>query len=565
MVQTSKKTSGAKPTEEIGMNTSVLVVGGGWAGIKAACELADLGYRAILLDDGTGLGGETSFDHVVSSNGDKLSTLLDSVNAHEAVETLLSTRLVSLIGVPGDFRIRLQQDDEVFERSVGAVIVALEAETVSLAGEYGLQRAANVLSQSEIEAVLAAALEDRKLLGDGLKDIVFVVGLHQEENPLVMERTIRSALEIQVSDGCQATVLVNNVKLAEEGLEALYKRSRETGVLYFKLRQQPQIMQDGSNLRINFLDTVLHHDLALTPDVLVVEEAFRPDPEAARVAQVLGIDTDSEGFLQPDNVHFLPVRTNREGIYVIGSARQPCNLVRGWTDVENTVLEIRQLLGKGKKRVPAEKVKVHRGKCTLCLTCVRVCPHNAISWDNRAVISMVACQGCGICASECPMDAIQLLDYSDDQIEAQISASMDKEADGPRIVAFCCQNSAYEAVQMAQMFQMSAPDGLQTIKVPCAGKVDVDYILKAFRAGADGVLVLACHKDNCKSQQGNTFAGWRVEDARRLLSEIGLEEERLGFATIASNMPVEFVRITRGMEDKLNQLGPSRIRRQAAA
>jgi coenzyme F420-reducing hydrogenase delta subunit len=163
------------------------------------------------------------------------------------------------------------------------------------------------------------------------------------------------------------------------------------------------------------------------------------------------------------------------------------------------------------------------------------------------------------------MDAIQLVDYSDDQIEAQIFASMDTEADGPRIIVFCCQNSAYEAAQMAQVFQMSAPHGLQTIKVPCAGKVDVDHILKAFRAGAEGVLVLACHKDNCKSQQGNTFAGWRVEDARRLLSEIGLEEQRLGFATIASNMPVEFVRITREMEDKLNQLGPSRIRRQAAA
>jgi heterodisulfide reductase subunit A-like polyferredoxin/coenzyme F420-reducing hydrogenase delta subunit len=565
MVQTSKKSSQAKLTEEIGMNRSVLVVGGGWAGIKAASELADLGYGVILVDDGTRLGADASFDHFVSSNGEKLSTLLDSVNAHEAIETLLSTKLVSLIGVPGDFRVRLRQDEKVFERSVGALIVALEAENVCLAGEYGLHQAENVLSQSDIEAVFAAVGEDKQWPGDGFKDIVFVVGLHEEQNPLVMERTIRSALEIQVVDGCQATVLVNNVKLAEAGLEGLYKRSRETGVLYFKLRGQPQITQNGSNLRIHFFDTVLHHDMELTPDVLVVEEALRPHSEAIRVAQVLGIDTDSDGFLQPDNVHFFPVRTTREGIYVIGSARQPCNLMDGWTDVENTVLEIRRLLGESKQLVPTEKVTVHRGKCTLCLTCVRVCPHNAISWDNRAVISTVACQGCGICASECPMDAIQLVAYTDDQIEAQILASMDKEVDGPRMIVFCCQNSAYEAAQMAQAFQMSAPDGLQTIKVPCAGKVDVHYILKAFQAGAEGVLVLTCHKDNCKSQHGNTFAGWRVEDARRMLSEVGLEEDRLGFATIASNMPVEFVRITREMEVKLNQLGPSRVRRQAAA
>jgi len=565
MIQTSKKTSRAEPTEEIGMNTSVLVVGGGWTGIKAACELADGGYRAILVDDSPSLAGGASFDHFVSSSGDRLSTLLDSLPAHEAVETLLSTKLVSLMGVPGDFRIRLQQQEEVLERSVGAVVVALEAEPVSLTGEYGLEGAANVLSHSDMEAVLAAPREDGTWLGDGFKDVVFLVGLHEEENPLVMERTIRSALAIQVRDDCQATVLVNNVKLAQDALESLYKRSRETGVLYFKLRERPQITQNGSNLRIDFLDTVLHRHVALAPHVLVVEEAFRPHGDAPRVAQVLGIDTDAEGFLQPDNVHFWPIRTNREGIYVIGSARRPCHLMDAWTDVENTVLKIRQLLGKGKKRVPVGKVKVHRGKCTLCLTCVRVCPHNAISWDNRAVISEVACQGCGICASECPMDAIQLLDFSDDQIEAQIADAMDKEVAGPRMVAFCCQNSAYEAAQMARVFQMPVPDGLQMIKVPCAGKVDVDYILKAFRAGAEGVLVLACHKDNCKSQRGNTFAGWRVEDGRRLLSEIGLEEERLGFATLASNMPVEFVRITKQMEDKLNQLGPSRMKKQAAA
>jgi heterodisulfide reductase subunit A-like polyferredoxin/coenzyme F420-reducing hydrogenase delta subunit len=568
MVQTSKKNPQAKRIEELSMNTSVVVLGARWTGIKAAAELADLGYGVILADHGPKLGGDALSDHLVSSNGDKLSTLLDGVKAHEAIESLLSTRLISLSGLPGDYLVRLQQDDAVFERSVGAVIVALEAENVCLVEEYGLCQAENILSQSEIEAMFTATGEDKQRPSDSIKDVVFVVGLHDEQNPLVMERTIRSALRLQGLDGCQATVLVNNVKLAETGLEVLYKQSREAGVLYFKLRQGPQITQNGSNLRIHFLDPALRHDVELTPDVLVVEEAFRPHPEAAHVAEILGIDRDAEGFLQPDNIHFYPVRTNREGIYVIGSTRQPCNLRDAWTDVENMVLEIRQLLGEGKKLVPTDKVKIHRGKCTLCLTCVRVCPHNAISWDNRAVISTVACQGCGICASECPMDAIQLIEYSDDEIKAQILASVDKETDGPRMIVFCCQNSAFEAAHMAEAFQMSTPDGLQTIKVPCAGKVDVDYVLKAFHAGADGVMILACHKDNCKSQRGNTFAGWRVEDARRMLSEIGLEEDRLAFATIASNMPVEFVRIIKEMEDKLKQLGPSRIRRiqrQAAA
>jgi heterodisulfide reductase subunit A-like polyferredoxin/coenzyme F420-reducing hydrogenase delta subunit len=553
------------PMEEIHMGTTVLVIGGGWNGIKVSFELACAGYRVVLIESGTTIGGEAPSEHLASAGKQELSILLEKVKEHEGIEVMVSTRSVSLTGVPGDFHIRLEQDGEILEKAIGAVVVALEAERVPMVGAYGLIPGENVLNQSQLESRLASTQERALLGGNGSKEVLFLVGLQQEGNPLVMERAMRSALEIQAIGGCQATVLVGNVKLAEDGIESLYKQSREKGVLYFKLKELPRITQNGSNLRVSFFDGVLHGDVELAPDLLVVEEAIRPHPGIRDLARILGVDTDAEGFSQPDNVHYLPVRSNREGIYVIGSARRPRNLNHGWTDAQNAVLAVRHLLGEGKRLVPKEKAKIHRGKCTICLTCFRVCPHGAIRWDNRAIISSVACQGCGICAGECPMDAIQLVDYGDDQMEAQILAAAEQEVDAPRIVAFCCQNSAYEAGQMARLFGSALPEGLQMIKVPCAGKVDVDYILTAFQAGADGVIVLACHKDNCKSQQGNTFAEWRVEDAGRMLDEVGLEKERLNFATIASNMPVELVQITRELEDKLKELGPNRIKKQAAA
>ena len=561
----SSQTGQTGPMEEMDMDTTVLVIGRGWNCIKVAYELACTGYQVILIEGDTAVREKAQCDHLASTRGQKLSNLLESVKEHEAIEAMVSTRLVCLTGVPGDFHARLEQDGQMLEKTAGAVVVALEAETVSMVEAYGLNPDENVLSQSQLERVLASAEGKDRLLGDGSKDVLFLVGLQQEGSPLVMERAMRSAIEVQDSGGSQAAMLVGNVKLAQDGLESLYKHSREKGVLYFKLRESPVIRQNGSNLRITFFDGILHDDVELKPDMLVVEEAIRPHPQTPELARALRIDTDREGFFQPDNVHYLPIRSNREGIYVIGSSRQPNNINNMWTDAQNAVLAVRELLGEGKKLVPREKAKIHRGKCTICLTCFRVCPHGAIYWDNRAVISQVACQGCGICASECPMDAIQLVDYRDDQVEAQILASMEKRVDAPQIIAFCCQNSAYEAGRMARLFGSSLPEGLQMIKIPCAGKVDVDYILTAFEAGADGVLILACHKDNCKSQQGNTFAEWRVEDAGRMLEEIGLEKERLTFATIASNMPVEFVKITREMEDKLKALGPNRIKKQAAA
>ena len=552
-------------TEEIKMNTSTLVVGGGWTGIKAASELASAGYSVVLVDHKTGIGGQAPPGYMISEAREELSSLLDSVKKDEHIEVLEGTTLTSLTGVPGSFLVRLQRGGAVLERNVGAVIVAVETESVSMVESYGLSPGEKVLSQSRLEEMLASAEDKDLLLGHSPKDIVFLVGLRQEGNPVVMERAIRSAIEIQNTGKAQAMIVVGNVKLAQNGLEALYKQSREKGVLYFKLRQPPKVSQNGSGLRVEFFDGVLRDEVALVPDVVVVEEATRPSPQSYDLKNVLRIEMDHDDFFQPDNVHCLPVQSNREGIYVIGSARIPSNLAQGWADVHNAVLAVRNLLGKGKKTVLKEKAKIHRGKCTICLTCFRVCPHGAIYWDNRAVISPLACQGCGICASECPMDAIQLVEYTDDQMEAQILSATEPQTDTPRIIAFLCQNSAYEAAEMARLFGETLPSGLQMIKVPCAGKVDVDYILTAFQAGADGVLVLACHKDNCKSLRGNTFADWRVQDTRRMLEEAGLEKERLQFATLASNMPVEFSRIVRQMEEEIKALGPNRMKKQAAA
>jgi len=551
--------------EEIPMDTTVLVIGGGWNGIKVASELTSAGYGVVLTESGTTMGGQAPWDHLASVNEEELSTLLEDVKGDEGIEVLSAARLTSLTGVPGSFRARLEQGGHILERDVGSVVVALEAQRVSMAEAYGLGEDERILTQSRLEHLLTPAEEKDRLLGDGPTEVLFLVGLLEEGSPVAMERTVRSAINIQDSEGPHATILAGNVKLARHGLETLYKESREKGVLYFKLKEPPNIAQNGSGFSVGFFDSVLHDQVVLRPDVLVVEEAIRPHPESSELAQVLGIERDQEGFLQADNVHFLPIRSNREGVYVVGSARLPSSLTEGWEDAQNAVLEVRQFLGEGKRFVPKEKAKIHRGKCTICLTCYRVCPHGAIYWDNRAIISPVACQGCGICASECPMDAIQLMDYRDDEIEDRILQLGETTTEGPKIIAFCCQNSAYEAAQMARQFGRPMPEGLQMIKVPCAGKIDVDYVLTAFQAGADGVLVLACHKDNCKSQQGNIFAEWRVEHAGRMLEETGLERERLHFATIASNMPAEFARITRDMEDRINQLGPSPIKRSAAA
>ena len=96
---------------------------------------------------------------------------------------------------------------------------------------------------------------------------------------------------------------------------------------------------------------------------------------------------------------------------------------------------------------------------------------------------------------------------------------------------------------------------------PCdTGKVEIDYLLAAFERGADGVMVAGCLKGGCHFLEGNLRARKRVERAKMMLAEIGLEPERLEMFNLSSAEGVRFAEIVTQMRDQLVKLGPSPLR-----
>lgn len=544
--------------EEINIATDVLVLGGGLTGIKAASEIAGSGYKVILVEKDAELGIQKGPESLIGLKEEvkALQDLEDKIKTDSNVEILTQASLVSAAGVTGDFTAKISKGEEVIEKKVGAIVVATDFTTGVLNENYGLSLTDNVLTQSQMGELLASEAGKQKLAN---KTVAFLVGLGQEGNPLVLERVLRSVLTLQEIDGCEAYIYAGDLKVASNGLEHMYKESREKGAVYFKLTEKPEIIENGKTL--SFFDTVARRDIEISPDFIVVEEELRADDLNEKIAEILRINVGPSGFLQSDNVHLFPVRSNREGIFVAGSTREISGLPSAWTDVENIAVEVKDLLGDGKKSVAKNKAVVNEDKCVICLTCYRCCPHGAIYWgDKKAIISPVACQGCGICASECPMDAIQIGGFNDEEIAEKFKSGVVSGNGTPRLLAFCCQNSAFEAGEMADMFNMQLPEGLRMIKVPCAGKIDLDYILNAFVSGADGIMVMACHPGNCKSENGNTFAQWRVNDAYRMMEEVGLEKDRLCFVGTASNMGSGFSSIVVDMEKRINELGLSPLK-----
>jgi coenzyme F420-reducing hydrogenase delta subunit len=109
--------------------------------------------------------------------------------------------------------------------------------------------------------------------------------------------------------------------------------------------------------------------------------------------------------------------------------------------------------------------------------------------------------------------------------------------------------------------RLNYPTFIKIIKVPCTGRVDVLTLLKAFEAGVDGVYVAGCMEGECHFLKGNMRAKKRVNYAKTLLKEVGIEPERLEMFNLSAAQGQRFAAIANEMADRVRSLGPSPIKK----
>lgn len=135
----------------------------------------------------------------------------------------------------------------------------------------------------------------------------------------------------------------------------------------------------------------------------------------------------------------------------------------------------------------------------------------------------------------------------------------------PLILAFCCHYCAYAAADLAGAMRLQYPDNVRVLRLPCTGKVEVDHILAAFERGVDGVMVAGCLEGGCHFLEGNLRARKRVDRAKQILSEIGLEPERLEMYNLSSAEGARFAAIVTEMSERLAKMDPSPLRSDSEA
>jgi coenzyme F420-reducing hydrogenase delta subunit len=145
-------------------------------------------------------------------------------------------------------------------------------------------------------------------------------------------------------------------------------------------------------------------------------------------------------------------------------------------------------------------------------------------------------------------------------MEAQMKALMSVNGTSkPLVLAICCQECGHTAVDSSGMAKMEYPANVRIIKVPCAGIVRVNQILGAFKAGAQGVMIVGCKTDGCHYEVGSDKANKKTDLAKVLLNEYGIEPERLEMLKMVYIEGAQFAEAARMMTERVTKLGTLKI------
>lgn len=126
----------------------------------------------------------------------------------------------------------------------------------------------------------------------------------------------------------------------------------------------------------------------------------------------------------------------------------------------------------------------------------------------------------------------------------------------PKIVAFVCNWCSYAGADMAGSMRLKYTPNVKLIRVMCSGRVDPEFIMEAFRGGADGVMVLGCHPGDCHYIEGNYETLKRYNILKPLLDQFNIEQDRLYLDWVSASEGEKLARIMGEMNDRITQLGP---------
>ncbi|MCU0223354.1 MAG: CoB--CoM heterodisulfide reductase iron-sulfur subunit A family protein [Acidobacteria bacterium] len=424
------------------MNPATLVLGGGIAGMTAALQLADAGQPVTIVERADRLGGNVARIDLTAPHLDSARELLlgrlARVSMHPMISVLLRAELEQLEGYQGNFTADVAVEGASRRLEIGSVVVCTGYKEFDAARVEGLGygRLPDVITSFELELMLKRG---RIEMADGRTPrtvaLVHCVGSRSEEyhgycsrvccmTALKYGHEVKSALP-----GAAVVDLYIDMHAFGKGCEDFYRKTAEIKTLFLMYgKNAPPVIRpagpkDDCNLLITLDEKLSGEEIEVPADLVVLMVGMEPREDAGRVAQLVNISRDKDGWFIESHPKLDPVATTTDGIYIAGACQSPKDIPDSVAQARAAAARILAKVAKGKIEVDAIFAEVDAARCSGCRICGTMCPYGAIEYDEEQKSSRVveaSCKACGCCAAACPSLAVRARHFTDEQIFAQI-------------------------------------------------------------------------------------------------------------------------------------------------
>lgn len=210
--------------------------------------------------------------------------------------------------------------------------------------------------------------------------------------------------------------------------------------------------------------------------------------------------------------------------------------------------------------------KVDLDLCNGCGVCKTVCPSDAIVILDRkngegsySRVDPNLCEGCGVCVSSCPSNTMDMEIFSNKEMLAEIDSATQGVNGFPHIVVFSCHWCGYAAGDQAGIKRIQMNPRFRVIRTLCSARVDPEWILKALSNGADGVMVIGGKPGHCHFEIGSLRTRKRMTLLGKLLTQFGFDKARFKVAWIDSDQAEEYAEAIGDFINEIVQIGPNPI------
>jgi len=434
--------------ESLNITPTGLIIGGGIAGMSAALNIANQGFKTYIVEKNKFLGGNLNFLNKLYPIHENASKLLEEtkelVKKNKNIQVFLKSEIKDIKGYIGNYDVSIiDSKQEVHDLIIGTIIVATGGQEFKPKGLFQYDgKNKNVITQLELEEKLKNGAE-AWLENINRVTTILCVNARQKEGITYCSNTccgnaIKNISFLrEIKPELEIVVLYRDLQMAKKKYEEYYRERRKDAIfLRYDLENIPEVTQsnnDSAKYAIKVFDTNLQDTVEFETDLIVLSTPIIPADNLKDLAKKLKVPLDKNGFFLEAHVKLRPLDFATDGIFLCGCAQWPKN-------IQDSIAQANGAAGRASRFLGAKEIKTsgivaesNPEMCIGCGKCVEVCPYNAIELIEltqefedvslvvkKSFIHPALCKGCGTCAATCPNGAIAVKHYDFDQITAMI-------------------------------------------------------------------------------------------------------------------------------------------------